>query len=144
MTTYNHIELAHDRISKDIHLTPVLTSESINNDTKSNLFFKCENFQKTGSFKIRGATNAILQLSKKQIIKGIVTTSSGNHGAAVSYSAHKLGTTARIVMPNNTPINKIENVERYGGKIIFCEPNINSREDTLKNLGIKLLTGKHK
>ena len=134
MITYNHIELAHSRISKDIHFTPILTSESINNDTESNLFFKCENFQKTGSFKIRGATNAILQLSKKQITKGIVTTSSGNHGAAVSYSARKLETTASIVMPNNTPKNKIQNVERYGGKIIFCEPNINSREDTLKHL----------
>ena len=134
MITYNHIELAHSRISKDIHFTPILTSMSINNDTESNLFFKCENFQKTGSFKIRGATNAILQLSKKQVTKGILTTSSGNHGAAVSYSARKLGTTARIVMPNNTPINKIQNVERYGGKIIFCEPNINSREDTLKHL----------
>ena len=127
-------ELAHNRISKDIHLTPILTSKSINNDTKSNIFFKCENFQKTGSFKIRGATNAILQLSKKQVTKGILTTSSGNHGAAVSYSARKLDTTASIVMPNNTPINKIQNVERYGGKIIFCEPNINSREDTLNHL----------
>ena len=77
MIAYNHIELAHSRISKDIHFTPILTSESINNDTESNLFFKCENFQKTGSFKIRGATNAILQLSKKQVTKGIVTTSSG-------------------------------------------------------------------
>ena len=102
MITYNHIELAHNRIAKDIHLTPILTSESINNDTGANLFFKCENFQKTGSFKIRGATNAILQLNKEQIKKGIITTSSGNHGAAVSYSARKLGGKASIITVSYT------------------------------------------
>ena len=79
MITYKDIELAHDRISNYIHRTPVLTSQTLNLESSSKLYFKCENFQKTGSFKIRGATNAILQLNKKQLKNGIITTSSGNH-----------------------------------------------------------------
>ena len=134
MVTYNDIEKAHQRISDHIHNTTILTSDSLNNELGSNLFFKCENFQKTGSFKIRGATNSILQLNDKEIKNGIITTSSGNHGAAVAFIANKIGASSKIIMPNNTPKNKIENVERYGGEILYCEPNIKSREYTLKKM----------
>ena len=134
MVTYNDIEKAHQRISDHIHNTPILTSDSLDNELGSNLFFKCENFQKTGSFKIRGATNSILQLNDTEIKNGIITTSSGNHGAAVAFIADKIGTSSKIIMPNNTPKNKIENVQRYGGEIFYCEPNIKSREDTLKKM----------
>ena len=134
MVTYNDIEKAHQRISDHIHNTPILTSKSLDNELGSNLFFKCENFQKTGSFKIRGATNSILQLNDTEIKNGIITTSSGNHGAAVAFIADKIGTSSKIIMPNNTPKNKIENVQRYGGEIFYCEPNIKSREHTLKKM----------
>ena len=134
MVTYNDIEKAHKRISEHIHNTPILTSDSLDNELGSNLFFKCENFQKTGSFKIRGATNSILQLKDTEIKNGIITTSSGNHGAAVAFIADKIGTSSKIIMPNNTPKNKIENVQRYGGEIFYCEPNIKSREDTLEKM----------
>ena len=134
MVTYNDIEKAHQRISDHIHNTPILTSDSLDNELGSNLFFKCENFQKTGSFKIRGATNSILQLNDTEIKNGIITTSSGNHGAAVAFIADKIGTSSKIIMPNNTPKNKIENVQRYGGEIFYCEPNIKSREDTLEKM----------
>ena len=134
MVTYNDIEKAHQRILDHIHNTPILTSESLDNELGSNLFFKCENFQKTGSFKIRGATNSILQLNDKEIKNGIITTSSGNHGAAVAFIANKIGASSKIIMPNNTPRNKIENVQRYGGEIFYCEPNIKSREDTLEKM----------
>ncbi|OUV01433.1 MAG: serine dehydratase [bacterium TMED80] len=134
MVTYNDIEKAHQIISDHIHNTPILTSDSLDNELGSNLFFKCENFQKTGSFKIRGATNSILQLNDTEIKNGIITTSSGNHGAAVAFIADKIGTSSKIIMPNNTPKNKIENVQRYGGEIFYCEPNIKSREDTLEKM----------
>ncbi len=134
MVTYDDIEKAHQRISDHIHNTPILTSDSLDNELGSNLFFKCENFQKTGSFKIRGATNSILQLNDTEIKNGIITTSSGNHGAAVAFIADKIGTSSKIIMPKNTPKNKIENVQRYGGEIFFCEPNIKSREDTLEKM----------
>ena len=134
MVTYNDIEKAHQRISDHIHNTPILTSNSLDNELRSSLFFKCENFQKTGSFKIRGATNSILQLNDTEIKNGIITTSSGNHGAAVAFIADKIGTSSKIIMPNNTPKNKIENVQRYGGEIFYCEPNIKSREDTLEKM----------
>ena len=134
MVTYNDIEKAHQRISDHIHNTPILTSDSLDNELGSNLFFKCENFQKTGSFKIRGATNSILQLNDTEIKNGIITTSSGNHGAAVAFIADKIGTSSKIIMPNNTPKNKIENVQRYGGEIFYCESNIKSREDTLEKM----------
>lgn len=134
MVTYNDIEKAHQRISDHIQNTPILTSDSLDNELGSNLFFKCENFQKTGSFKIRGATNSVLQLNDTEIKNGIITTSSGNHGAAVAFIADKIGTSSKIIMPNNTPKNKIENVQRYGGEIFYCEPNIKSREDTLEKM----------
>ena len=134
MVNFNHIESAHHRISNFIHNTPILTCENINTETKTSIFFKCDNFQKTGSFKIRGATNTILQLSKKQLTNGVITTSSGNHGAAVSSAASKLGASIKVIMPDNSPKFKVDNVQRYGGEIIFCEPNIKARENTLKKM----------
>ena len=134
MVNFNHIKYAHNRISNFIHNTPILTCENINKETNTNLFFKCDNFQKTGSFKIRGATNTILQLSKQQLTNGVITTSSGNHGAAVALAATRLGANVKVIMPNNTPKVKIDNVQRYGGEIIFCEPNIKARENMLKTM----------
>jgi len=134
MVTYNDIEKAHQRISDHIHNTPILTSDSLDNELGSNVLLKSKKFQKPGSFKIRGATNSILQLNDTEIKNGIITTSSGNHGAAVAFIADKIGTSSKIIMPNNTPKNKIENVERYGGEIFYCEPNIKSREDTLEKM----------
>ena len=132
MVNFKDIESAHNRISNFIHNTPIHTCENINTETNTNVYFKCDNFQKTGSFKIRGATNTILQLSKKQLANGVITTSSGNHGAAVASAAGKLGASVKVIMPNNTPKIKVDNVQRYGGEIIFCEPNIKARESTLK------------
>ena len=134
MVNYTDIQSAHQRISNFIHNTPILTCENINLDSEANLFFKCDNFQKTGSFKIRGATNTILQLSKEQLTNGVLTTSSGNHGAAVASAAKKLGANVKVVMPDNTPKVKVDNVQRFGGEIIFCDPNIKSRENTLNKM----------
>ena len=134
MVNYTDIKSAHQRISNFIHNTPILTCENINLDSDANLFFKCDNFQKTGSFKIRGATNTILQLSKEQLTNGVLTTSSGNHGAAVASAAKKLGANVKVVMPDNTPKVKVDNVQRFGGEIIFCDPNIKSRENTLNKI----------
>ena len=124
---------AFNRIRSKIHYTPVLTNQSLNYLTGSNLFFKCENFQKSGSFKIRGVMNKLLQLSKEELLNGVVTASSGNHGAALSLSVKELGIHAKVVMPRDTSKVKLNNVKRYGGEIIWCEPNQFSREEILKN-----------
>lgn len=121
---------AHERIRTRIHRTPVLTSRSLNARTDTQLFFKCENLQKTGSFKIRGATNAIFSLSAEEALRGVVTHSSGNHAAAVACAAGWRGVPAWIVMPRNAPAVKCRAVESYGGKITFCEPNVTSRSET--------------
>lgn len=121
---------AHQRIARHIHRTPVLTSSSLDALAGARLFFKCENFQKTGSFKIRGATNAIFSLSEEEAARGVVTHSSGNHAAAVAYAAWQRGIPAWIVMPSNAPAVKCRAVEAYGGRITFCEPTISSRAET--------------
>jgi threonine dehydratase len=121
---------AHERIRPRIHRTPVLTSQSLNKLAAAELFFKCENLQKTGSFKIRGATNAIFSLSDNESRRGVVTHSSGNHAAAVACAAAWRGIPAWIVMPKNAPAVKCRAVESYGGKITFCEPNVTSRSET--------------
>jgi threonine dehydratase len=130
----NVIAEAHDRIRPRIHRTPVLTSESLNALTGAQIFFKCENLQKTGSFKIRGATNAIFSLSDEEARHGVVAHSSGNHAAAVSCAARWRGISASIVMPKNAPGVKCRAVESYGGKITFCEPNVTSRTETAARL----------
>jgi threonine dehydratase len=121
---------AHERIRARIHKTPVLTSHSLDLMTGAQLFFKCENLQKTGSFKIRGATNAIFSLSDLEMARGVVAPSSGNHAAAVACAAAWRGIPAWIVMPRNTPAVKCRAVESYGGKITFCEPTISARNET--------------
>src|SRR5689334_22810595 len=120
---------AHARIAPRIHRTPVLTSASLDAQTGARLYFKCENFQKTGSFKIRGATNAIFSLSDTEASRGIVTQSSGNHGAAVACAAAWRGVPAYIVMPKNAPPVKARAIESYGGKITYCEPKVSSRNE---------------
>src|ERR1700737_2186873 len=113
---------AHARIAPKIHRTPILSSASLDALTGAQVFFKCENFQKTGSFKIRGASNAIFSLSEQEIAHGIVTQSSGNHGAAVACAAAWRGVPAWIVMPKNAPAVKRLAIEGYGGRVTLCEP----------------------
>lgn len=125
----NTIREAHERIKPRIHRTPVLTSQSLNTIAGAQLFFKCENLQKTGSFKIRGAANAILSLTNEEAAKGVLTHSSGNHGAAVACAAAWRGVPAWIVMPYNTPSVKVRAVESYGGKITFCEATVSARTE---------------
>jgi threonine dehydratase len=126
--TWADICAAHERIAPRIHRTPVLTSSTFDRLTGARLYFKCENLQKTGSFKIRGAANTILSLSDEDARRGIVTQSSGNHAAAVACAAAWRGTKAWIVMPKNAPKVKCDAVEGYGGKIAFCEPTVSARK----------------
>ena len=128
--TWQSILEAHARIAPRIHRTPVLTSASLDAMTGARLFFKCENLQKTGSFKIRGASNAILSLTAEEAARGIVTQSSGNHGAAVACAAAWRGVPAWIVMPRNAPAVKAKAIESYGGKVVFCEPTVTARKAT--------------
>src|SRR6201997_619248 len=135
------IREAHERIRGRIHRTPVLTSATFNVVSGAEIYFKCENLQKTGSFKIRGASNAILSLSNEQASRGIVTQSSGNHGAAVACAAAWRGVPAYIVMPKNAPQVKIQAIEAYGGKVTFCEPRVSSRNETCDR--VQAETGAH-
>jgi threonine dehydratase len=137
--TYRDIQFAHMRISGQIHRTPVLTSESINEMTGVRAFFKCENFQKVGAFKYRGATNAVLSLTDEQAARGVATHSSGNHAAALALAARNRGIRCYVAMPKTAPKTKIEAVAQYGAEITFCEPTLASREETLN--GIVLKTG---
>src|SRR2546430_3835507 len=132
---------AHARIAPRIHRTPVLTSASLDAQTGARLFFKCDNFQKTGSFKIRGATNAIFSLTDQEAARGIVTQSSGNHGAAVACAAAWRGLPAWVVMPRNAPAVKAKAIEGYGGKVVFCEPTVTARKTTCDR--VQAETGAH-
>ena len=134
MVTLKDIASAHDRIREFIHRTPVLTNKSLNELTGAELFFKCDNFQKAGSFKIRGATNTVELLSQGEMDNGIATTSSGNHGAALSMAVSRRGGKTKVVMPHNTPKIKVNNVERNGGEVVWCEPDQSSREQVLADL----------
>jgi threonine dehydratase len=131
---FNDIRAASERIAAQIHRTPVLTSELLDQIAGARLFFKCENFQKTGSFKIRGATNAVLSLPEESAHLGVVTHSSGNHAAALARAAQLRGIPAWIVMPSNAPAVKRAAVEAYGGTITFCEPTLAARESTAQGL----------
>jgi threonine dehydratase len=126
----NDIRDAQQRIAPHIHRTPVMTSASLDELSGARLFFKCENFQRTGSFKMRGATNAVFSLSDEDAAKGVVTPSSGNHGAALAKAAHKRNIPAWVIMPNNSPMVKRYAVEAYGGQITLCEPTMRSRQET--------------
>lgn len=124
------IRAAHQRIRPYIHRTAVLTSSSMNDACSAFLFFKCENFQKVGAFKARGATNAVFALDDETARRGVATHSSGNHGAAVARAANLRGIAAHIVMPSNSAKVKIRAVESYGAHVVFCEPTEESRETT--------------
>ena len=129
--TYEDMLAAHKRIEPHIRKTPVRSSDFLNELTGAQLFFKCENFQEPGAFKVRGATNAAFGLDDQQASKGVATHSSGNHAAALALAAKLAGSTAHIVMPSNAPAVKKAAVEGYGAKITFCEPTVESRESTL-------------
>lgn len=132
--TKEQIAEAHDRIKPYIHYTPVLSSTTLNEISGAAIFFKCENFQKIGAFKIRGAMNTVLSLPKDKLEKGVATHSSGNHAQAIAYAARHAGTKAFIVMPKNSSRVKVEAVKGYGAKITFCEPNQQARESTLQQI----------
>ncbi len=127
--TFDDVLAAHERIRPHVHETPVLTSETFNRMTGAELFFKCENFQKAGVFKARGASNAVFSLSDEQAEKGVATHSSGNHGLSLSYAAGRRGIPCHVVMPRTAPEAKKEAVRGYGGTITECEPSTSSREE---------------
>jgi threonine dehydratase len=129
-----HIESAHQRIQPYIHNTPILTSSILNGLTGAALYFKCENFQKIGAFKARGALNFALQLSKEELKNGLCTHSSGNHAQAVALAAQLLGTKAYIVMPKTAPQAKVDATKGYGAIVTFCEATLQAREDTLATI----------
>lgn len=131
MITKETIAEAHARIKPYIHRTPVLTSTGIDEEAGCRLFFKCENFQKIGAFKARGAINALLSLSADDRSKGVATHSSGNHAQALARAAMLMGTKAYIVMPRNAFEVKKKGVEGFGGEIYLCEPTLEARETTL-------------
>ncbi len=125
------IQEAHNRIKGMIHRTPVLTAVTVNKILGAELFFKCENFQKVGAFKFRGACNSVFSLDDEAAARGVATHSSGNHAAALALAAAMRGIKAHIVMPRTAPAIKKIAVEGYGAKITFCEPTLQAREETL-------------
>ncbi|WP_430810643.1 MULTISPECIES: pyridoxal-phosphate dependent enzyme [unclassified Carboxylicivirga] len=130
--SFYDVVIAYDRIKSYVHQTPVLSSSSINDMMGCTLFFKCENFQKVGAFKYRGASNAVLSLNAMQRAQGVATHSSGNHAAALALAARENGLPAYIVMPDNAPEIKKKAVKGYGAQITFCAPTQRDRELTLK------------
>jgi threonine dehydratase len=137
------VRAAHERIRPYIHRTPVLTSSRLGEASGASLFFKCENFQKIGAFKARGATNAVFSLDDATARRGVATHSSGNHGAAVAHAAKLRGIPAHIVMPSNSAKVKIKAVEGYGAQVVFCEPTEEAREtkcaEVIKKTGATLI-----
>lgn len=129
--TFADVLEAARRIAPFVHRTPVLTCSALDRASGAALFFKCENFQKVGVFKIRGATNAVSLLSDGEASSGVATHSSGNHAAALAVAAGRRGIKAYVVMPRNAPGVKKEAVAGYGAEIVFCEPTLESRERTL-------------
>jgi threonine dehydratase len=129
--TIREIREASERIEPFIHCTPVLTSSTLNRMCEADIFFKCENFQKVGAFKIRGATNAVFALGDEEASKGVATHSSGNHAAALALAARWRGIQAYVVMPENAPPVKKGAVADYGAEIYFCKPTLEARESEL-------------
>ena len=127
----NEIREASERIAPYIHNTPVLTCEAIDKRCGRRIFFKCENFQKAGAFKIRGAANAVFSLNEQEVLKGVATHSSGNHGAALALAARWRGVESHVIMPENAPKVKVNAVSEYGAKIYFCAPTLKAREERL-------------
>lgn len=128
------ITAARQRIAAHVHLTPVYSSELLDAHTGARVHFKCENLQKVGAFKARGASNAVFSLSDDEAAAGVATHSSGNHGAALAMAARRRGIAAHIVMPSNAPLAKQDAVSAYGGLIINCEPTLAAREATLERV----------
>lgn len=128
------IRKAHQRIKPFIHRTPVLTSRAIDEMSGAMLYFKCENFQKVGAFKIRGATNAVFSLTDEEAAHGVATHSSGNHAAALALAARWRSIPSYVVMPLNAPKVKMMAVSGYGAQITFCQPTLEAREQTLARL----------
>jgi threonine dehydratase len=128
LPTYADVAAAHDRIRPYIHRTPILTSETFNAMVGAELFFKCENFQKAGAFKVRGASNAVFSLTDAQAARGVATHSSGNHGLSLAYAAGRRGIPCQVVMPRTAPEPKKAAVRGYGGTVVECEPSTSSRE----------------
>jgi threonine dehydratase len=126
--TLDDMLAAHERIAPHIHRTPILTSQYLNDLTGAELFFKCENLQKAGAFKARGASNAVFGLTDAQAKRGVATHSSGNHGTCLSYAAGRRGIPCTVVMPRTAPQAKKDAVRGYGGRIVECEPSTTSRE----------------
>ena len=126
------IRSAHSRIKSFVHRTPVMKSQKLNELFNCELFFKCENFQKVGAFKFRGATNAVLLISPEEKLRGVVTHSSGNHAAALALAARMNGIKANIVMPENAPVVKKNAVTGYGAEITYCKPTLQAREETTR------------
>jgi threonine dehydratase len=126
--TLEDMLLAHERIKPHVHRTPVLTSSFLNDVTGAELFFKCENFQKAGAFKVRGASNAVFGLDEETAKAGVATHSSGNHALSLSYAAGRRGIPCHVVMPRTAPQAKKDAVRGYGGIITECEPSTTSRE----------------
>jgi len=132
--TFEDVKAAHQRIAPYIHRTPVLTSSYFNSLCGAELFFKCENFQKAGVFKVRGACNAVFGLSDEKAAKGVATHSSGNHALSLSYAAGRRGIKATVVMPHTAPEAKKAAVRGYGGEVLECEPSTTAREEMLEQL----------
>jgi threonine dehydratase len=132
LPSLNDINDAHERIKPFIHRTPVLSSHLLNDIFGCELFFKCENFQKVGAFKFRGASNAVMSLTNEQKKRGVVTHSSGNHAAALAKAAGMNGVKANIVMPETAPVVKKNAVQGYGADITFCKPTLQAREETTR------------
>tara|TARA_R110002051_G_scaffold237791_1_gene298631 strand:+ start:619 stop:1590 length:972 start_codon:yes stop_codon:yes gene_type:complete len=126
--TLQDMRAAQDRIGPYVHRTPVLTSQYLNDLTGAELFFKCENLQKAGAFKARGASNAVFGLTAEQARRGVATHSSGNHGTCLSYAAGRRGIPCTVVMPHTAPQAKKDAVRGYGGTVVECEPSTTSRE----------------
>ncbi len=135
--TFDDMLAAHERIKPYIHRTPVLTSSYLNDLTGAELFFKCENFQKAGAFKVRGASNAVFGLSDKEAQLGVCTHSSGNHALSLSYAAGRRGIPCNVVMPRTAPQAKKDAVKGYGGIITECEPSTSSREEVFAEVQAK-------
>ena len=134
LVNYQEIEKAYNRISNYALKTPLLSSDLLNKEFSSNIFIKAENLQKIGAFKMRGALNAVMLHSSKEIKKGFVTHSSGNHAQAVALSSKIMKSKAYIVMPNNAPKIKIDAVKGYGAEITFCANNENARKESCEKL----------
>lgn len=132
--TFDDVKAAHERVKPWIHRTQVLTSSYFDRRTGSELFFKCENFQKAGAFKVRGASNAVFGLSNDKAKYGVASHSSGNHALSLSYAAGKRGIKATVVMPRTAPDAKKDAVRGYGGVVLECEPSTVAREAMLNDV----------